>query len=114
MYEWNTVNTKREKECVLKSCGYTSIAVSPDMKTTFAVGSDQTIKEMNLADSQVCAFFLKNLLHYLCTSYHQNNQGMQNVHMNVFATLSCFISVALSLLLQNALSVFYCLEVRQK
>ena len=54
IYEWNIVSSRREKECVLKSCSYTSIALSLDMKTTYAVGSDQTLKEMNLAESQVC------------------------------------------------------------
>lgn len=53
VYEWNVLSGKREKECVLKSCIYTCVAVSPDLKSTFAVGSDRTLKEMNLADSQV-------------------------------------------------------------
>ena len=53
VYEWNVQTGKREKECVLKSCNYTSVALSPDLRTTFAVGSDRTLKEIVLADSQV-------------------------------------------------------------
>ena len=51
VYEWNVANFKREGESVLKSCSYTSVSVSPDGRTTFAVGSDRTLKE--ICDSQV-------------------------------------------------------------
>ncbi|EDO36068.1 predicted protein [Nematostella vectensis] len=51
VYEWNVYNYKREGESVLKSCSYTSVTVSPDGRTTFAVGSDRTIKE--ICDSQI-------------------------------------------------------------
>ncbi|XP_017656671.1 cilia- and flagella-associated protein 57 isoform X2 [Nannospalax galili] len=47
VYEWNLATGKRETECVLKSCSYNSIAVSPDAKIIFAVGSDQTLKEIS-------------------------------------------------------------------
>ena len=53
VYEWNALSGKREKECVLKNCSYTSVALSPDMRSTFAVGSDRTLKEIILNDSQV-------------------------------------------------------------
>ena len=53
VYEWNVLTGKREKESVLKSCNYSCIALSPDHKSTFAVGSDYTLKEIALADSQV-------------------------------------------------------------
>ena len=53
VYEWNVLTGKREKECVLKNCAYTSVALSPDLKSTFAVGSDQTLKELILSESQV-------------------------------------------------------------
>ena len=53
VYEWNVLTGKREKECVLKNCSYTSVALSPDMRSTYAVGSDRTLKELVLADSQV-------------------------------------------------------------
>ncbi|XP_065124868.1 cilia- and flagella-associated protein 57 [Paramisgurnus dabryanus] len=46
VYEWNTLNGKRESECVLKSCSYTGVTISPDAKTFFAVGSDRTLKEI--------------------------------------------------------------------
>ncbi|KAK1165059.1 hypothetical protein AOXY_G13492 [Acipenser oxyrinchus oxyrinchus] len=51
VYEWNTITSKRESESVLKSCSYTSITISPDAKTFFAVGSDCTLKE--ITDSQI-------------------------------------------------------------
>ncbi|NXN29526.1 CFA57 protein, partial [Nycticryphes semicollaris] len=58
VYEWNMLTGKRESECVLKSCIYSSIALSPDAKITFAVGSDQTIKEISesLIQHEVSAF----------------------------------------------------------
>ncbi|KAJ8367313.1 hypothetical protein AAFF_G00320970 [Aldrovandia affinis] len=46
VYEWNTLTSKRESECVLKTCMYTSIAISPDAKIIFAVGTDSTLKEI--------------------------------------------------------------------
>ncbi|XP_029474302.1 cilia- and flagella-associated protein 57 isoform X2 [Rhinatrema bivittatum] len=51
VYEWNTLLGKRESECVLKSCSYSSVAISADAKTIFAVGSDKTLKE--ICDSQI-------------------------------------------------------------
>ncbi len=51
VYEWDAYTGKRAGESVLKSCSYTSVAITPDGKTTFAVGSDRTLKEV--ADSQV-------------------------------------------------------------
>lgn len=51
VYEWNSSSGKREGESVLKSCSYTSVTTTPDGKTTFAVGSDRTIKE--ISDSQI-------------------------------------------------------------
>ncbi|KAM9530529.1 cilia- and flagella-associated protein 57-like [Salvelinus alpinus] len=46
VYEWNTLTGKRESESVLKSCSYTSVTISPDAKTIFAVGTDCTLKEI--------------------------------------------------------------------
>lgn len=51
VYEWETSTGKRVGESVLKSCSYTSVAISPDGKKTYAVGSDKTLKEV--ADSQI-------------------------------------------------------------
>ncbi|XP_064605218.1 cilia- and flagella-associated protein 57-like [Liolophura sinensis] len=51
VYEWDTVSSKRVGESVLKSCSYTCVTVSPDGKTTFAVGSDRSLKE--IADSTI-------------------------------------------------------------
>ncbi|XP_058159756.1 cilia- and flagella-associated protein 57 isoform X3 [Dasypus novemcinctus] len=51
VYEWNLSSGKRETECVLKSCSYNCVTISPDGKVIFAVGSDQTLKE--IADSSV-------------------------------------------------------------
>ena len=51
VYEWDSFSGKRVGESVLKSCRYTSVATTPDCKTTFAVGSNKTLKE--IADSQI-------------------------------------------------------------
>ncbi|KAM4872713.1 cilia- and flagella-associated protein 57 isoform 2-T3 [Thomomys bottae] len=51
VYEWNLSTGKRETECVIKSCSYNSVTISPDGKIIFAVGSDHTLKE--IADSSV-------------------------------------------------------------
>ncbi|CAG5118964.1 unnamed protein product, partial [Candidula unifasciata] len=51
VYEWDTFTGKRTNESVWKSCAYTSVTVTPDAKSTFAVGSDRTLKE--IADSQI-------------------------------------------------------------
>ncbi|ELK31134.1 WD repeat-containing protein 65 [Myotis davidii] len=51
VYEWNLSTGKRETECVIKSCSYNCVTVSPDSKIIFAVGSDHTLKE--IADSSV-------------------------------------------------------------
>ena len=52
VYEWNVYTGKRDGESVLKSCSYTGVAVSPDGRTSYAVGSDKSLKE--ICDSQVC------------------------------------------------------------
>ncbi|NWX48456.1 CFA57 protein, partial [Steatornis caripensis] len=52
VYEWNLSTGKRESECVLKSCFYSSIALSSDAKIIFAVGSDQTLKEISESSIQ--------------------------------------------------------------
>ncbi|KAL2097767.1 hypothetical protein ACEWY4_006974 [Coilia grayii] len=46
VYEWNTLTSKRESESVLKSCSYNSVAISSDGKNVFAVGTDNTLKEI--------------------------------------------------------------------
>ncbi|NWX19701.1 CFA57 protein, partial [Aegotheles bennettii] len=58
VYEWNLLTGKRKSECVLKSCIYSSIALSSDAKTVLAVGSDQTLKEISesLIQHEVPAF----------------------------------------------------------
>ncbi|XP_069719000.1 cilia- and flagella-associated protein 57 [Phaenicophaeus curvirostris] len=53
VYKWNLLTGKRESECVLKSCIYSSIALSPDAKIIFAVGSDQTLKEISESSIQL-------------------------------------------------------------
>ncbi|XP_017737439.1 PREDICTED: cilia- and flagella-associated protein 57 isoform X3 [Rhinopithecus bieti] len=55
VYEWNLSTGKRETECVLKSCSYNCVTVSPDAKIIFAVGSDHTLKE--IADSSMLLTF---------------------------------------------------------
>ena len=60
VYEWNAYSGKREGESVLKSCSYSCVTSTPDGKTTFAVGSDRTLKE--ISDSQVSSSGTKVLL----------------------------------------------------
>ena len=56
VYEWEVLTGRRVAENVLKLCSYSSVALSADGKTTFAVGSDHTLKE--ICDSQVPFSFL--------------------------------------------------------
>ncbi len=64
VYEWDTFTGKRVGESVLKTCSYTSVSTTPDGKTTFAVGSDKTLKEV--ADSQVsCQIKYRYFFHKL-------------------------------------------------
>ena len=65
VYEWNILSGKREKECVVKSCSYTCLALTPDLRTTFAVSSDHTLKEMILADSNVSEAYLCICIMYI-------------------------------------------------
>lgn len=67
VYEWNVTSYKREGESVLKSCSYTSVAVSPDSRTTFAVGSDRTLKE--ICDSQVSKLVQRSSLTVFRTKF---------------------------------------------
>uniref|UniRef100_A0A5F4W0N2 Cilia and flagella associated protein 57 n=1 Tax=Callithrix jacchus TaxID=9483 RepID=A0A5F4W0N2_CALJA len=51
VYEWNLSTGKRETECVLKSCSYNCVTITPDAKIILAVGTDYTLKE--IADSLI-------------------------------------------------------------
>lgn len=51
VYEWEVLTSKRIAENVLKLCNYTSVVITADGKTSFAVGSDKKLKE--ISDSQV-------------------------------------------------------------
>lgn len=51
VYEWNALSGQRESESVLKSCSYTSVALSHDTRSILAVGNDCTLKEIQ--DCQV-------------------------------------------------------------
>jgi len=51
VYEWEVLTGKRVGENVLKQCGYTGVAIMPDGKQLYAVGTDKMLKEM--AESQV-------------------------------------------------------------
>ncbi|XP_075995968.1 cilia- and flagella-associated protein 57 [Genypterus blacodes] len=51
VYEWNTHTGKREAESVIKSCSYTGVAFSSDSRSSIAVGTDFTLKEIQ--DCQV-------------------------------------------------------------
>ncbi|NXS78086.1 CFA57 protein, partial [Erpornis zantholeuca] len=52
VYEWNLLTGKKESECVRKTCIYSSISLTYDAKITFAVGSDQTLKEISESSIQ--------------------------------------------------------------
>ena len=53
VYDWNIQDCRRERECVLKTCSYTSLTFTSDLRAVFAVGSDRTLKEINLQESSV-------------------------------------------------------------
>ncbi|KAI1900167.1 hypothetical protein AGOR_G00047220 [Albula goreensis] len=46
VYEWNIHSSKLESEIVHKSYMYTSVALSPDAKTIFVMGTDFTLKQI--------------------------------------------------------------------
>ncbi|NXQ57490.1 CFA57 protein, partial [Anthoscopus minutus] len=52
VFEWNLLTGKKESECVLKTCIYSSISLTYDAKIIFAVGSDQTLKEISESSIQ--------------------------------------------------------------
>uniref|UniRef100_A0A8C0V724 Cilia and flagella associated protein 57 n=1 Tax=Cyanistes caeruleus TaxID=156563 RepID=A0A8C0V724_CYACU len=52
VYEWNLLTGKKVSECVLKTCIYSSISLTYDAKIIFAVGSDQTLKEISESSIQ--------------------------------------------------------------
>lgn len=51
VYEWDVWTGKRVSESVIKQCSYTDVAVDPEGKNVFAVGSDKKIKQ--IVDSSV-------------------------------------------------------------
>lgn len=61
VYEWNLSKGRKDSECVLKSCAYSSIALSSDAKIIFAVGSDQTLKEISESSVSFRGIFLRSL-----------------------------------------------------
>ena len=66
VYDWSVQVGKREREYILKSCSYTSLAFTADLKTTFAVGTDRTLNQINLQDSSVSIkLFQLFLLYFL-------------------------------------------------
>jgi len=50
VYEWSLSTFQREKENVIKSNEYASVAVAPDDTYVFAVGSDATLKQLDGED----------------------------------------------------------------
>jgi len=67
VYEWEVLTTKRISENVLKMCSYTSLSLSLDGKTTYAVGSDRTLKE--ISDSQVFVVLL--IVTHYCNEFYE-------------------------------------------
>ncbi|CAI9739315.1 ciliaflagella57-likeassociated and flagella-associated 57-like [Octopus vulgaris] len=51
VYEWEPLTGKRVGENILKTCVYSTVTISPDGKTVYAVGNDNKLKE--ISDSQV-------------------------------------------------------------
>ena len=50
VYEWSLSTFQREKENVIKSNEYASVAIAPDDTYVFAVGSDATLKQLDGED----------------------------------------------------------------
>ncbi|NWV22767.1 CFA57 protein, partial [Origma solitaria] len=50
--EWDLLTSQKKSECVLKTCIYSSISLTYDAKIIFAVGSDQTLKEISESSIQ--------------------------------------------------------------
>lgn len=55
VYEWNALSGQRESESVVKSCSYSSVALSTNTRRILAVANDCTLKEIQ--DCQVRFFF---------------------------------------------------------
>eukprot|EP00976_Prorocentrum_cordatum_P089284 1187664-Prorocentrum_minimum.AAC.4 len=45
VYEWTMKDFKRNKENVIKGCGYNCVLSTPDSHQILAVGSDRKLKE---------------------------------------------------------------------
>ena len=69
VYDWSVQVGKREREYILKSCSYTSLAFTADLKTTFAVGTDRTLNQINLQDSSVSIKLFQLFLPYFLFIY---------------------------------------------
>ena len=65
VYEWGVLSGRRENECVVKSCSYTSLTLTPDLRTTFVVSTDSTLSEMILADSTVRCLISSSVVVYI-------------------------------------------------
>eukprot|EP00912_Choanoflagellata_sp_UC4_P001630 UC4_evm3s1043 len=50
IYEWDAKNLKRISEYVVKSCSFTSLVINPDSKSFYAVGSDQSLKQISVKE----------------------------------------------------------------
>lgn len=46
VYEWDMATGERVQEVVVKTCSFSYLALSPDSGTTYAVGTDRTVKQM--------------------------------------------------------------------
>ncbi|BFY99763.1 hypothetical protein BsWGS_02803 [Bradybaena similaris] len=51
VYEWDPITGRRIGDSVLRTCSYSSITITPDGKSTLAVGSDRILRE--ISDSRV-------------------------------------------------------------
>lgn len=46
VYEWSALSGQRESESVLKSCSYSSVALTPHTRSILTVANDGTLKEI--------------------------------------------------------------------
>ncbi|XP_052832048.1 cilia- and flagella-associated protein 57-like [Octopus bimaculoides] len=50
VYDWELKTGKRIGQCVLKSCAYNDVVINPVNKNVYAVGSDNSLKEIHESD----------------------------------------------------------------
>ena len=72
---------------MIKACSYTSVAVSADTKTTYAVGSDRSLKE--IVDSQVSVLLSYKRSCYAYTSCYSGIYLLVRLLVMLSTKISC-------------------------